>query len=290
LETFPAFFPLAGARVVVAGEGEAAEAKARLFEGSPARVDRVFGAAAAEATSYAGARLAFIAGPRAFVSTAAAAARAAGAAVNVVDHPGLCDFHTPAIVDRGQVVAAVGTAGAAPMLASLLRAELEQRLAPGVGALAALLAGRRDALREAFPDLAERRAALRRILLGPAAAAAEAGDEPAALALIDAALAQAPEPAAVAVIERPAAPDLFSLRALRALSAADIVAFEPGDEPLVRSHARRDVERTGLGEPAALARAAQSGRLVVVIAPDPASLTDALAAAGAAVRPLRSAS
>ena len=31
METFPAFFPLKGARVVIAGEGPPAEAKARLF-------------------------------------------------------------------------------------------------------------------------------------------------------------------------------------------------------------------------------------------------------------------
>lgn len=36
LDSFPAYFPLAGRKVVIAGSGDAAEAKARLFEGSPA--------------------------------------------------------------------------------------------------------------------------------------------------------------------------------------------------------------------------------------------------------------
>ena len=38
MHAFPAFFPLAGRTVVVAGEGEAADAKARLFEGSHGKV------------------------------------------------------------------------------------------------------------------------------------------------------------------------------------------------------------------------------------------------------------
>jgi len=62
MDSFPAFFPMRGARVVVAGEGEMAEAKARLFAGSPAQVQRLQGAAALDPAAYQGARLAFVAG------------------------------------------------------------------------------------------------------------------------------------------------------------------------------------------------------------------------------------
>ena len=61
MDVFPAFFPLAGRRVVVAGEGEAAEAKARLFEGSPAEVSRLNGPDALDPRAYIGATLAFVA-------------------------------------------------------------------------------------------------------------------------------------------------------------------------------------------------------------------------------------
>ena len=47
MEAFPAFFPLNGARVVIAGDGEGADAKARLLASSPAKVERITGAAAA---------------------------------------------------------------------------------------------------------------------------------------------------------------------------------------------------------------------------------------------------
>src|SRR5580658_8107978 len=139
MEAFPAFFPLKGRRVVIAGEGEGAEAKARLLAGAPAQVDRLRGDAALNLENYAKAVVVFISSPdAAFCAAAAKAARAAGTPVNVVDHPELCDFHTPAIIDRGQVVAAIGTGGAAPIVSALLRAELEAKIPAGLGQLAAL--------------------------------------------------------------------------------------------------------------------------------------------------------
>jgi precorrin-2 dehydrogenase/sirohydrochlorin ferrochelatase len=278
MQTFPAFFPLAGRRVVIAGGGEAAEAKARLFEGSPAQVDRLSGEAALDPAAYIGAALAFVAGgDLAFVTAAAAAARKAGAPVNVVDHPALCDFQTPAIVDRGRVVAAVGTAGAAPVMASLLRAELEARIPAAAGAVADLLAQRRDEIRAAYPDLARRRAFFRRVLLYPGAA-----DPTAAAQAIDEALASPPAGAGrVVVVIAPDDPDRLSLRAVRALNIADIVVAGDAGEAIVEAHARRDAERLGVAEPAQLAKAAAGGLLSVIVAraADP-DLARSLAALG----------
>ena len=54
MDSFPAFFPLAGRSLAIAGEGEAAEAKVRLFDGSPATIVRLLGSAALDPGSYAG--------------------------------------------------------------------------------------------------------------------------------------------------------------------------------------------------------------------------------------------
>ena len=97
MEAVPAFIPLSGRKVVVIGEGEAADAKARLFDASPARVVR---AASASAEVLDQAVLVFIAlgdGPE--LEQAMDLARAAGALVNVVDRPELSDFTTPSIID-----------------------------------------------------------------------------------------------------------------------------------------------------------------------------------------------
>ena len=176
MDSFPAFFPLAGRRVVIVGHGEHADGKARLFDGSPAEVERIDDGRALHPETYRGAVLAFIAsGDAAFDELAAQAAREAGVPVNVVDRPPLCDFFTPALVDRGQVVAAVGTGGASPVLAQVLKQEVETTIPEGSGRLAALLQEFRKEVQAAFPDLALRRQFVLGVLQGPAAAAAMAG-------------------------------------------------------------------------------------------------------------------
>jgi precorrin-2 dehydrogenase/sirohydrochlorin ferrochelatase len=258
MHAFPAFFPLAGRTVIVAGGGPGAEARARLFADSPAHVRRLTGAAALDPGAYAGAVLAFIADADAdFCAAAAAAARQAGTVVNVFDRPLLSDFHTPAIVDRGPVVAAVGTTGAAPVLAQLLRVELEARIPPATGRIAHLLGERREALKAAFPDLAARRAFVRAAL-----ERREAEDA----AWLDGAIAAGWRALGkVSLVILPEADDLLSLRAARALNIADVICGAGAGPALVARHARRDVERLEAGDAAALASLARQGRLVVVL-------------------------
>ncbi|MGI9169619.1 MAG: NAD(P)-dependent oxidoreductase [Caulobacteraceae bacterium] len=294
METFPAFFPLRGKRVVIAGEGDPAEAKARLFAGSPATVVRLVGETTLDPSAYAGADLIFVASfDPAFRSAAAKAARAAGAPLNVADTPELSDFHTPAIVDRGQVVAAIGTAGASPLLASLLRAEIEVRVPEGAGRIAALLGDRREAVRAAFPDLAERRGFLRAVLAGPAGSAAMAGDDAGASALLDRALAAGwTGVGRVGFIQTGAAPDLICLRAARLLAVADVVVAEEGAEALLANHGRRDAERLAPGSARAevLTDLARAGRLVAVVGGTDLALVETLKRTGVAVEVLGPAS
>jgi precorrin-2 dehydrogenase/sirohydrochlorin ferrochelatase len=265
LDAFPAFFPLGGRIVVIAGSGEAAEAKARLFNGSPAQLKRLAGAEALKAANYAGAVLAFVAAEEdGFAAAAAAAARAAHVPVNVVDRPQLCDFTTPALIDRGEVVAAIGTGGASPMLATLLRHDLETRVPEGAGRVAALFRTLQDEVRQAIPDLPRRRAFLRAALTGPAADAAMAGDSGRAAQLLREALAAGQLAAgAVQFVDARGPADLLTLRAARALAAADVLVPDEGAHADVLALARRDAERRGPQTPEALAELAGSGLRVV---------------------------
>lgn len=54
-------------------------------------------------------------------------AQEAGVLVNVVDRPPLCDFITPAMVARGDLIVAISTGGASPALAKRIRQDLEER-------------------------------------------------------------------------------------------------------------------------------------------------------------------
>ncbi|MFZ5670709.1 MAG: NAD(P)-dependent oxidoreductase [Pseudomonadota bacterium] len=291
MDAFPAYFPLAGRKVVIAGSGEAAEAKARLFEGSPATVVWLEGPSAFLPGSYGGATLAFIAGDDLFVQAAVGAARAARALVNVVDRPELSDFHTPALIDRGEVVAAVGTAGSAPMLASLIRNAIEARVPEGSGRVAALLRQHQDAVREALPDPAVRRAFLRDILSSPAAQAAMDGDMEKAGALLREALERGVQPRGVVRFVAGRGPsDLLTLRAARVLAEADVIVVPPDAETGILAMARRDAGRLvpAEAEPEQLIALARAGRQVVRLVtapPDPREVR-ALAAGGVAVEVL----
>lgn len=290
MDTFPAFYPLAGATVAIAGSGEAAEAKLRLFASSPAAIRRLEGAAAFRPEAYAGASLAFIASADdAFAETAAAAARAAHVPVNVTDRPALCDFTTPAVIDRGEVVAAIGTGGASPMLATLLRHDIEARVPEGAGRVAALFGAMQDEVRAALPEVHRRRAFLRAALSGPAARAAQSGDMAGATALLRKALADdAPAAGQVQYIDARGPADLLTLKAARALAAADVLVCDPGAHEEVLGLARRDAERLGPQTPQKLMALTSEGLRVarLVVDPDWRNEHAALAAAGVDVEVL----
>jgi precorrin-2 dehydrogenase/sirohydrochlorin ferrochelatase len=261
MDAFPAFFPLAGKTVVIVGEGEAADAKLRLFASSPAHILRLEGEAALRPQAYAGAALAFIAtDDDAYAQAASDAARAAHVPVNVVDRPALCDFTTPAVIDRGEVVAAIGTGGASPMLATMLRQDIEARVPEGAGHVAALFALLQDEVRKTLPEAHRRRAFLRTALGGPAAQAAMRGEQAEAVRLLREALAR-DEPGAGAVnyIDARGPVDRLTLRAARALSSADVLVCDAGADDEVLALARRDAERTGPQTPERLGELAAQG-------------------------------
>lgn len=296
LDSFPAYFPLAGRKVVIAGVGDAADAKARLFDGSPATLVRLEGHDAYLPGSYTGATLAFIASPdEVFVQAAASAARAARVLVNVVDRPQLCDFNTPAVIDRGEVVAAVGTGGSAPVLATMLRNDIEAQVPEGMGRVAALLQKFQGEVRGTLPALHERRAFLRDAVLGEAAAAARAGDMDKAGQLFREALAKGTaRKGTVRFIAGKGPVDLLTLRASRALGAADVLVLETDADPEVVKMARRDVERLDAAQADAehLIQLAREGRQIVRLithAVDPA-LIHALTQAEIAVEVVPAAS
>ena len=153
LNSLPLFHRVAGQRVVVVGDGDAAESKRRL-------VERAGAVCCGEPEAH-HARLAFVALDDARAAEAAALRlRGKGLLVNVTDRPELCDFTVPSVLERGPVLVAVGTGGASAGLAKQLRLRLEAILPQTLGALGDALHAARDRMRERWSDPTARRAAL----------------------------------------------------------------------------------------------------------------------------------
>ncbi|MGH6892993.1 MAG: siroheme synthase CysG, partial [Dongiaceae bacterium] len=182
----------------------------------------------------------------------AEAARAAGKLVNIVDRPELSDFTMPAIVDRGDIVVAVSTQGASPVLAQRVRAAIESVLPPGLGRLAQFAQRFRYAIQSRIADSASRRRFWDQVLGGPIAAAVLAGDEKrAARDLIRAVNRGEPraETGQVSLVGAgPGDPELLTLRAARALREADVIVYDKLVDPSVLEYARRDARRIFVGK------------------------------------------
>ena len=149
---FPLFADLDAAGVLVAGGGEQAAQKVRLLRKTNARTTVVAEVVTDElrdlerqgaimivprafvAGDLDGQRLVYAAtGDRALDAAVSQAAQARGIPVNVVDVPELSTFITPAIVDRAPVTVAIGTEGAAPVLAREIKTRLESWLPANLG-------------------------------------------------------------------------------------------------------------------------------------------------------------
>ncbi len=253
MKHLPLFFDLSGRKVVVVGEGPAADRRADLVRSSGAEIRRV-ASSAVEASDFRGAAAAFIATGDADRDAAAQRlARSAGVPGNVPDRPNLCDFILPAIVDRDEVVVAISTGGASPTLATVLRGRIEAALPERIGALARLAATFRAQVNALIGEPDRRRAIWRRLVEGPAARLALAGDDAgarrSALGELDAARRRmTPVGIAHIVGAGPGDPDLLTLRAAQLLRAgwtqADINA-----ELVRRVRVGQTVVRLKAGDP-----------------------------------------
>ncbi len=261
MRVFLASIPLPGTSIVVIGAGGAAAAKARLFDGSGATL-RWFAGPEVEpddawisrwptAQDFAGARLVFIAVADARQSVAfARLARTKGAQVNVVDHPALSDFHTPALIDRGGVVVGIATGGAAPVLAREVRARVEAALPQGLGRLANLAEGLRETVVATLPDFMSRRRFWEAAFRGaPRDLAIEGRTEEARRQMLR--LLNRPEQVQGVVHlvgAGPGDPELLTLKALSALQDADVVIHDRLAPAAVLDRARRDARRIYVGK------------------------------------------
>ena len=269
LNAFPVFVRVEGRAVVIVGDGDEALAKARLLGQSSARLRIVSADPDAALRGWIeangaghvgetyrpelldGAVLVFAAtGDEALDRRICEDARAKNIPVNAVDRPELCDFFTPAIVNRAPLAVAIGTEGAGPVLAQMVRAKIDQLLSPSLGPLATLASSMRDKAENLLPKGSPRRRFWSEFFKGAPARAMETGDAAAAKRAANALLTRsAAARGHIALVGAgPGAEDLLTLRAQRLLMEADVIVHDALVPEAVVAMGRRDAERLGVGK------------------------------------------
>jgi uroporphyrin-III C-methyltransferase/precorrin-2 dehydrogenase/sirohydrochlorin ferrochelatase len=269
LAVFPAFHKVAGRRVVIVGGGSEAAAKIRLLAETKAEIvvfapslDKDTGAdliaahgdwrgARPASADLAGAALVFAAtGTEEGDREIFALAHEAGVPINVVDRPELCDFYTPAIVNRAPLAVAVGSEGVAPVLSRHVRARIETMLAPSFGDLAGLADRLRERVGRVLKGSADRRRFWARFFSGAVAekvfAGNLAGAEAEALRELEIDPIRSGHVSLVGA--GPGAEDLLTLRAQRVLQEADVIVYDRLVPEAIVAQGRRDARRIYVGK------------------------------------------
>lgn len=208
----------------------------------------------------------------------AASARKAGIPVNLIDRPAFCDFQFGAIVNRSPLVISISTDGAAPVFGQAIRARIEALLPPGLVHWAAAARDWRRYVQARRPGYALRRLFWERFTeraLAEPERRPDAGDRRDLLRAF-ARDRQAPPDGRVTLVGAgPGDPDLLTLKALRALQAADIILHDDLVTPEILELARREGRRIRVGKRghgpscrqddicALIVREAQAGKRVV---------------------------
>jgi uroporphyrin-III C-methyltransferase/precorrin-2 dehydrogenase/sirohydrochlorin ferrochelatase len=273
LARLPVFFALAGKRAVLAGGTQAAAWKAELLSAAGATVD-VFASEVSdemramaaeppagaivlkarqwEARDFAGGAIAIGAfDDDVEAARFAAAARAAGVPVNVIDKPAFCDFSFGSIVNRSPLVIGVSTDGAAPVFAQAIRAKLEAMLPRGFARWADAARRWRGAVKTSGLSFAGRRKFWQRFT---AHAVAHPEQEPAQADFDDLLAAtrrqgEAIEHGSVTLVGAgPGDPELLTLRAVRAMQSADVILIDDLVAPGVLEFARREAKKMLVGK------------------------------------------
>ncbi|SFI87701.1 NAD(P)-dependent oxidoreductase [Celeribacter neptunius] len=271
MKFFPMFLRMAERDVVIVGGGETAAQKARLMLKTEAHLSFVAAELEPELQAlvsegrahhvtdeiseslFEGAALVFVCTEdEARDAEIYQIVRRAGALVNVVDRPDLCEATTPSLVDRDPLVVAIGTEGAAPVLARQIKTRLEEILEPKLGEFVAFGGRMRDAVAESVPR-EKRRPFWRWVYHETPRRLFASGAERAAFDTIKAAInaggaPDAPGTGQVALLPVGALdPDLLTLRAVQRLQEADLViCTEPEFAPMLEL-ARRDAARIVVG-------------------------------------------
>ena len=160
---YPLYADLRGRPCLVVGRGSLAEEKAASLERAGARVRR------RETFEPEDARDVFLIVADVPPDEAARIQRFGDAHcrfVNIVDKPRHCSFILPAILERDDLLVAVGTSGSSPAMAGWIRRQLESQFGPEYPAVLRALGRTREEVKARIPEYADRKRFYRELLDG----------------------------------------------------------------------------------------------------------------------------
>ncbi|WP_438751585.1 siroheme synthase CysG [Pararhizobium sp. O133] len=275
LAKLPVFWALEGKRVIVAGGSDAAAWKAELLAACGAHV-HVYADELSESFADLIARSAdsgegrfvhhdALWSQQSFEGAAIAVADCtddkaaaifheagckAGVPVNIIDNPKYCQFQFGSIVNRSPVVVAISTDGAAPILAQAIRRRIETLLPPSLKSWASLAHTIRDKVNARISPGAPRRAFWERFVdraFGPEPGAGTERDLLSSAERLET-TAKTSTGRVTLVGAGPGDAELLTLKAVRALQAADVILFDDLVSDEVLELARREAKRMLVGK------------------------------------------
>ena len=173
--------------------------------------------------------------------------------VNVADDFKQGDVVLPSVIDRDPIQIAVTTGGASPVLARLLRRNLERCTPSAYGSLASLVEQYRQKTAESIQDEDSRRRFWEEVLQGPIAEMVLAGKLSAAEETLQRKLenkdfSNNDKGEVYLVGAGPGDPDLLTFRALRLMQQADAVVYDRLVSDQIMDLVRKDAEKIYAGK------------------------------------------
>ncbi len=174
--------------------------------------------------------------------------------INTVDQQNLCDFITPAIVDRSPVTVAISSEGSAPVLARIIKQKIEYLLPQNLGQLAESARRLRTFIRRKIPLFNNRRRFWERFFQWSHKSSAVIGAQfnHASDQQIDQIIDHVNQTNGLVSLvgAGPGNPDLLTLKAIKVLQTADVVLHDQLISKEIIQMIRKDADLIDVGKQA----------------------------------------
>jgi uroporphyrin-III C-methyltransferase/precorrin-2 dehydrogenase/sirohydrochlorin ferrochelatase len=170
--------------------------------------------------------------------------------VNTVDNRSLCNYISPAIVNRNPVIISVSSSGAAPVLARNIREQIEKLIPAKLGLLALKADSLRNKVKKTFNSMIERKkfweSFFERSISEDILNERSLGSDESIIQEIGSNIDSQGEVALVGA--GPGDPELLTIKALRVMQKADIVFHDRLVSNEILELVRRDAELVSVGK------------------------------------------